>query len=148
MGKLFGHVWCSTESVRTYLTDMATTRSIRKPKLGTTTARGPMTTVIHIQGKLVWKWCLTKQGNYIAICDAMAATVQASKFRELLESIDEALESTFRDLFSTGDLEKFLQERGWSSDLPPHRSQRHVRFEMPFDLKGVRKRDREEALCS
>jgi hypothetical protein len=104
-------------------------------------------TTVQIQGNLVWKWGRTKAGNYIAVCDPIAQTVQAGKFGELLETMYEALDSTFRELFSSGDLEKFLRDRGWSLTAPMPRTQKNVRFEMPFDLKGVRKRDLEEALC-
>jgi hypothetical protein len=106
-----------------------------------------MKTTVHIQGKLVWKWGRTKRGNYVAVCDAIAQTVQAGKFGELLETMHEALESTFRELFSSGDLEKFLRDRGWSTELPVPRTQRNIRFEMPFDLKGVRNRDLKEMFC-
>ena len=109
-----------------------------------------MKRTVHIQGKILWKWGRTSQGNYIAVCDSIAQTVQASRFGELLETMQEALESTFRELFSSGDLENFLHERGWSTDLPVPSipgTQKNSRFEMPFDLKGVRKRDLEEALC-
>ncbi len=81
------------------------------------------------------------------MCDALAQTVQASRFTELLETINEALESTFRELLSSGDLEHFLKDRGWKPDSPLPINQRKVRFEMPFDLKGVKSRDFETALC-
>lgn len=106
-----------------------------------------MTTTVHIQGNLAWKWGRTKKGNYIAICDPIGQTVQAATYGELLETMHEALDSTFRELFSTGDLEQFLREQGWILPVPIRRTQGNVRFDMPFDLKGVRGRDLEEALC-
>lgn len=105
-----------------------------------------MRATVHIKAKLMWKWGRTKHGNYVAVCDPIAQTVQAAKFSELLETIQESLDSTFRELLSTGDLERFLSDRGWSSDTPaPHN--RNVRFEVPFDLTGVQTRDLKEALC-
>ena len=106
-----------------------------------------MKNIVHIQGKLMWKWGRTKRGTYIAICDDIAQTVQASKFGDLLETMHEALESTLRELFSSGDLDKFLHERGWTIKSPAPRKQSNVRFDMPFDLKGVRTRDLKEAVC-
>jgi hypothetical protein len=106
-----------------------------------------MKTTINIQGNLAWLWCRTKTGNYLAICNPLAQTVQADTFRELLETMDEALNSTLNELFSTGDLNKFLHERGWSFMTPIPPQQRNVRFEMPFDVKGSSKRDFSEALC-
>jgi len=106
-----------------------------------------MRVTVHIKGKLMWKWGRTKNGNYIAVCDPIGQTVQASKFGELLETINEALDSTFRELLSSGDFEEFLRDRGWSSDLSTPRNRRNVRFDMPFELKGVQRRDLEEAIC-
>jgi hypothetical protein len=109
--------------------------------------KAEMTETVHIRGKLTWKWGRTESGRYIAVCDPISQTVQAEKFRDLLESIDEALDSTLRELLSSGDLESFLQDRGWSTgDLPAKTTRKTVRFDMPFDLKGVRSRDLEEAL--
>lgn len=69
--------------------------------------------IIRIEGKLLWKWGRTKRGAYIAVCDPIAQTLQADRFSELLESINEALDSTFRELLSTGELHKFLRARRW-----------------------------------
>lgn len=101
---------------------------------------------IHVEAKLTWKWGRTLHGSYIAICDPLAQTVQAEKFGELLESIHEALDSTFRELLSTGDLQSFLHEHGWKvQKLPENRH--NVRFDVPFNLSEARARDLEEALC-
>jgi hypothetical protein len=106
-----------------------------------------MNATVHIQGSLIWKWGRTKSGGYIAICDPIGQTVESDKFGELLEMIQEALDSTLRELFSSGDLENFLSERGWKAEKPIVSAQRNVRFDMPFDVKGVPTRDLKEALC-
>ncbi len=106
-----------------------------------------MKTIVHIQGNLIWKWGRTKRGGYIAICDPIGQTVEAKKFGDLLETIQEALDSTLRELFSSGDLEKFLKEQGWKTENLISSTPRNVRFDMPFDVKGVQCRDLKEALC-
>lgn len=107
-----------------------------------------MKNIIKIQAKLDWKWGQTRTGNYIAVCDAIKQTVQAGQFTELIDTINEALESTFRELLSTGDLDTFLQENGWQrSDNVPSRSRKNIRFDVPFNLKGKRTRDLQEAFC-
>jgi hypothetical protein len=103
--------------------------------------------IIRIEGKLLWKYGRTKQGNYIAVCGPIAQTVQADKFSDLLETINEALDSTFRELLSSGHLEQFLRDRGWSSQLPAPTERKNLRFDMPFELKGVRRHDFNEAVC-
>jgi hypothetical protein len=107
-----------------------------------------MKKIIRVEGKLLWKWGRTSKGRYIAVCDPISQTVQAEKFEELLETIHEALDSTFRELLSTGDLHRFLRSHGWTAtETAEHRSRKNVRFDVPFDLRGVRARDLEEALC-
>ena len=106
-----------------------------------------MRTTVHISGRLLWKWGRNKCGNYIAICDAFAQTVQAEKFGELLASMDEAVDSTLRELYETGDLEHFLTERGWTAAEAMPKKRDGVSFDMPFRLQGVKARDLEEAIC-
>ena len=107
-----------------------------------------MKNLVHIQAKLVWKWGRTRNGHYVAVCDAISQTVQADKFDELLETMNEALDSTFRELLSSGDLNQFLQSRGWKSlDLPEPASRKNIRFDVPYDLQGVRSHDLQAALC-
>jgi hypothetical protein len=103
---------------------------------------------INIQAKLIWKWGKTRQGSYIAVCDSIGQTVEAERFADLVATINEALVSTFNELLSSGDLDKFLQDRGWSCPNQPTLSaRRNVRFDVPFDLKGVQRRDLEAAFC-
>jgi hypothetical protein len=71
--------------------------------------------IVHVEGHLVWKWSRTPSGNYVAFCDSIAQSVQASTFGELFATINEALCSTFNELFSSGDLAAFLQQHGWKS---------------------------------
>jgi hypothetical protein len=106
-----------------------------------------MKNVVHVQGKLLWKWGRGRTGRYIVVCDALGQTVEAERFEQLLDTMHEALDSTFRDLLSSGDLETFLRSRGWTTpDLPERPKRRNVEFDVPFDLRGVRTRDLEEAL--
>jgi hypothetical protein len=104
-----------------------------------------MKQTVQIEGSLEWKWGRTQNGRYIAICQPLGQTLQAERFPELLGSIVEALESTFRELCLSGDLEKFLMDRGWKVNLPAE--PKNARFEMPFELKGMKRRDFAEALC-
>jgi hypothetical protein len=119
------------------------TNRITTPKAKRTAAA-----TVSIRGDLTWTWSRTKRGNYVAVCEPIGQTVQAEEFGELLETIGEALGSTFTELLSTGDFETFLREHGWScAQPPPSPVQKNIRFDIPFDLKGVQRRDFQEALC-
>jgi len=107
-----------------------------------------MKQLVHIKGRLIWKWGRAKSGRYIAVCDPIGQTVEAKSFGELLETMHEALDSTFRELLETGDLDEFLRSRRWKTcDMPDPGHRKNVRFDVPFKLQGVRSRDLEEALC-
>jgi hypothetical protein len=107
-----------------------------------------MKITIHIRGNLQWKWGRTKSGKYVAVCDPLGQTVEADKFGDLLATINEALDSTLHELLSSGDLEGFLREQGWEAEnFAAAAPRRNIRFDMPFDMKGMRTRDLKEAIC-
>jgi hypothetical protein len=110
-----------------------------------------MNVIVSIQAKLVWKWGRSKRGLYLATCPAIKQTVQADRWEDLLGSINESLDSTLREVFESGDFENFLREHGWKAQNVPPNSPKGKRggvsFDVPFDLRGVRSRDLEEALC-
>ncbi len=107
-----------------------------------------MKETVHIDGKFLWRWGRSKNGVYVAICDAIQQTVQADRFEELIEIMNEALDSTFRDLFKSGDLDKFLRSNGWTKqETSERRKGANVRFDVPFEVKGMGQRDLEAALC-
>ena len=106
-----------------------------------------MKTVVQITAKLQWKFGITKNRKYVAFCSPIGQTVQADSFPELMACMDEALDSTLRELLSTGDLPAFLKEHGWEAEGLKLEKNKNVRFDVPFDLKQVRERDLEAALC-
>ena len=86
-----------------------------------------MKNVVHVQGKLLWKWGRGRSGRYVAVCDAIGQTVEAERFEELLETMHEALDSTFCELMSSGDLPEFLHSHGWTTaELPRSQKGRNI----------------------
>ena len=106
-----------------------------------------MKTLVQITAKLEWKFGRTKNRTYVAFCPPIAQTVQADSFTDLMACMEEALDSTLRELLASGDLPKFLEEHGWIAEGPKIEKNRNVRFEVPFNLRQVRERDLEAALC-
>ena len=53
---------------------------------------------------------------WIGICDPLKLTVDADSLAELVEDIIETLEAVFKELDSTGDLERVLLENGLAAD--------------------------------
>ena len=106
-----------------------------------------MKNLVQITAKLEWKFGITKNRTYVAFCPPIAQTVQADSFTDLMACMEEALDSTLRELLASGDLPNFLKERGWVAEGPKIEKNRNVRFEVPFNLRQVRERDLEAALC-
>lgn len=91
------------------------------------------TTVIRIVGGNVACQCFqAKGGNWVAVCEPLKLTVQAETWAALMEDFGLTLNAVLRDLLSSNELEKFLQDRGWQlSGAIPARPE-NVRFDVPF----------------
>jgi hypothetical protein len=102
--------------------------------------------IVEIKASVPWLYKRTKAGNYIAVCEPLAQTLQADSYDELIGCIQEALDSTFRELLKSGDLETFLKERGWKSSALPARRAR-ASFDVPLKIERMSSRDSQVALC-
>jgi hypothetical protein len=91
-------------------------------------------TIVHMEGRIMWKIGRSKEGNWIAICDALKLTLQAETTAELMEDIALALDALIKELLSTGDLNRFMREQGWKmiSPLPKTKRLEDIYFDVPF----------------
>jgi len=92
----------------------------------------PAQILVRINADLQWKATIGKGGNYVAVCDPLKITLQAETWAELMEDAAEVLDAIFRDLLSSNELERFLQERGWTTMGQVPNRQDNVRFDVPF----------------
>lgn len=84
-------------------------------------------------------WNVQKAGDcWVGECDALGLTVESATWAELMEDIAAVLDAMFHDLWSTGDLERFLRDRkltayGLASEpeAPPLHTGNPV-FDIPF----------------
>lgn len=94
-------------------------------------------TVVHINANLLWRFCRSREGSYIGVCDPLKITLQADTFAELTEEINISLDALLRDVLGDGELEKFLRDQGWSVIGPfPHRPD-DVKFDVPFSIEAA-----------
>ena len=91
-------------------------------------------TIVHIDGKLQWRWFRAQSGNYIGGCDPLKITLQADTFSELMEEIGITLDALLKDLLADNDLDRFLREQGWSTTGPGPNRPSDVRFDVPFAI--------------
>lgn len=91
-----------------------------------------MPTVLRIEGNLQWTCRRATGGNWVAACDPLKLTLQAETWGQLMEDIAYTLEAMFKDLLSSHDLERFLEDRGWALIGTIPTRQEEVRFDVPF----------------
>jgi len=90
--------------------------------------------LVRIQANLQWQVHQGKGGNWIGVNDAVGLTVQGETYAELMEDIGHTLDAVLRDLLSTNELPKFLQDHGWQivGGMPQQVRPEEVRFDVPF----------------
>jgi hypothetical protein len=101
-------------------------------------------TVVEIKANLVWRCVRGRGGNWVAVCDPVALTVQSDTWAHLMEDIAETLNAMFTDLLRSGELEQFLRDRGWRAAGPIPTRKRDIWFDVPFRAEAT---DRDPALA-
>jgi len=88
--------------------------------------------LVRINANLQWRYTIGKGGNYIAVCDPLKLTLQAETWADLMGDTSDVLNSIFRDLLSSNELDLFLRDHGWTlQGRFPDRPE-NVRFDVPF----------------
>jgi hypothetical protein len=101
---------------------------------------GTQTMTIQIDAKVQWARKRLQSGAWIGVCDALGLTIEASNEAELVSMIEESMSLLFMDIFADGELEQFLQARGWMAKSPIPTGiqagiENGVRFDVPFELR-------------
>jgi hypothetical protein len=102
-------------------------------------------TVIRIEGDTQWQTLRAKGGNWVGVCEPLGLTVQSDTWANLMEDIAQTLNAMLNDLVASGDLDRFLRDRGWRfvNKLPARPDD--VWFDVPFMTRAA-DRDFEAAL--
>jgi hypothetical protein len=84
---------------------------------------------------LQWKY-FRDEDQWVATCDQLRLSAVGETWNELVESIVDMMNHLFADLYKTGELPRFLSERGWSSNvtLAPGAQ---VRFDVPWGTSQI-----------
>jgi hypothetical protein len=102
-------------------------------------------TIIQIDGKTEWKVARTRGGQLLGVCDALGLTVETDTWANLAEDIAQTLNAMLHDLTSSGDLERFLYDRGWRPVGQTPKPSEEVWYDVPFTTRTA-ERDPEVAL--
>jgi len=93
-----------------------------------------MVTTVRINANVQWKWRVGAGGNYVAVCDPLKLTLQASSWNELVEDMGIALNALVLDLIESNEWDEFMREHGWNMVGPMPISPKDARFEVPFSI--------------
>lgn len=88
--------------------------------------------IVQVQANIEWRCFRARGGNWVAICDPLALTVQSETYAALMEDIAETINAMLHDLVASGDLDRFLRERGWGPTGPIPQRTENVWFDVPF----------------
>lgn len=90
--------------------------------------------IVRIDARVGWKVGKCKEGHWLAVCDALKLTLQAETWANLMEDMALTLDAMLKDLLSTNDLNRFMQEHGWKmvGSIPKHKRQEDISFDIPF----------------
>ena len=75
--------------------------------------------IVRILGSAEWRVQSAEGGCYVGICDSLGITLQEDTWTDLMDEITTATNYLFSELFSEGELDKFLEERGWTKQGQP-----------------------------
>lgn len=101
-------------------------------------------TIVKIQGNVEWRGVRSRGGQWVAVCQPLGLTIQSDTWAHLMEDIAETMNAMFIDLLKSGDLERFLRDRGWGTTGPIPVRKRDLWFDVPFSAEAA---DRDPALA-
>jgi hypothetical protein len=105
--------------------------------------------IIQIQAQIEWNYLHdADSGCWVGVCPTLKLTVEAETQTDLHHSMSEAMDLLFNELLATGDLDRFLQEHGWSAqtEIPETRDE-ELCFDVPLNTRRVSAHDLEEMRC-
>jgi predicted RNase H-like HicB family nuclease len=98
--------------------------------------------VVHINARVQWVFTQdAPSGRWVAVCEPLGLTVEGHTHAEMREHIDEALNLILRNMVQSGEIDRFLRDRGWQAQNMPPANQlaaARLRFDVPIELIAQR----------
>lgn len=92
-----------------------------------------MQTIHQINANLVW-YARRDGQRCVGWCDALKLTAEGDTWSEMVSVITELHNEVFADLAQEGELEQFLQDRGWTHVAGQVIAGAPVAYDVPFQL--------------
>lgn len=109
-----------------------------------------MLTNVGIKANLFWLYTQDKACHrWVAHCPPLKIAAEGETYSQLLERMDDCIQTLFSDLLVTGELEDFLREHNWQAmpGVPSRRIAGNVRFDVPYEIQQRSTRNF-ETVCS
>jgi predicted RNase H-like HicB family nuclease len=97
-----------------------------------------MKTTLHIQANLFWLYTQDKESQmWVAHCPPLKIVAEGKTYSELMEAMDDCIQTLFTDLWEAGELGNFLREHNWRAltPIPQRRTAGNVRFDVPYEIQ-------------
>ena len=85
---------------------------------------------------MVWEFFHDSESDrWIAVSDTLQLTVEGKTHAEMRQMIDETTGLLLADLYESGELNTFLDDRGFRrTSMPTPSPQQRIQFDVPFEL--------------
>jgi predicted RNase H-like HicB family nuclease len=91
--------------------------------------------VIKVETQLQWQVRRTRSGSFVAVCEPLGLASEGTDQLDLWMNIQESINLVLNDLFKNGELQTFLQSKGWkTTSLPREHASGPYPFEVPIEL--------------
>lgn len=103
-------------------------------------------TRIKVEGQIAWEVARSKSGRFVAVCRAMALSMEGDTLDELYARINDGIQLLMLDLMESGELDSFLRKRGWKRGPMKARNVGKIEFDVPIELLIRSGRDKARTL--
>lgn len=89
---------------------------------------------IQVNGQIGWEVAKSQAGRWIGVCRALGLSMEGDTLDELYANINDSVQLLMKDLMEAGELDSFLQRRGWRREGTGPQQQGNVEFDVPIEL--------------
>lgn len=90
---------------------------------------------IQVNGQIAWRVAKSAAGRWVGVCPELGMSMEGVTLDDLFANINDAVQLLMSDLLESGELDAFLQSRGWKKELRgPQQQGGDVEFDVPIEL--------------
>jgi len=90
---------------------------------------------IQVNGQIGWRVAKSAAGRWVGVCPELGLAMEGATLDELFANVNDAVQLLMKDLMESGELDAFLQSRGWNKEVSgPQQQAGQLEFEVPIEL--------------